>query len=235
LSGSRMFPFITKTWNPLGGECLHQCYYCWAQGPEGLAKTHNMKKYRGKPSLIDKEFQRKFRMYEDFIFVCDMLDLFGTWVPNDYIIAILNFCRKNSQVSFLLLTKNPDAYFHFYDNIPPNCYFGCTIESNRDYPELSRAPAQSKRLELMLKLSHAINGNHILARGRTFISIEPILEFDYEPFVSKLLKMRPWAVAIGYDNYDNKLPEPSLAKTMQLIDRLEKAGITVYRKTLRAA
>jgi protein gp37 len=230
LTGSRMFPFITKTWNPLGGQCLHQCYYCWAQGPDGLAQTRNMKKYRGLPSLIDKEFLRKFKPYNDFVFVCDMLDLFGTWVPNEYIIRVLDFCRKNSQVSFLLQTKNPDAYFHFYDNIPPNCYLGCTIESNRDYPELSGARPQTRRLEQMSKLSHTLAGEkHI------FISIEPILDFDYEPFVSQLLKMRPWAVAIGYDNYDNKLPEPSLAKTMQLIDRLEKAGITVYRKTLREA
>jgi hypothetical protein len=31
----------------------------------------------------------------------------------------------------------------------------------------------------------------------------------------------------------NKLPEPSLSKTMQLINRFEKADITIYRKTLR--
>lgn len=231
-----MFPFITKTWNPLGGECLHHCVYCWAQGPEGLAKTRNMEKYLGKTSLINKEFKRK-TMFSGhaFIFVCDMLDLFGRWVPNLYIIRVLNFCRDQKPTPFLLLTKNPEAYFHFFDNIPFNCYMGCTIESNRDYPELSRAPPQSKRLELMVKLSHAIYRNHILQQGRIFISIEPILDFDYEPFVSKLLKMHPWAVAVGYDNYGNKLPEPSLVKTMQLIDRLEKAGITVYRKTLREA
>jgi hypothetical protein len=224
-----MFPFITKTWNPLAGECRHGCTYCWARK---LAADKKMAKYQGEPRLIESICKR-FKA-EDFVFVCDMLDLFGEWVPSDDIKVVLGRIA-GSPAQFLLMTKSPDAYFHFYDNIPPNCYFGCTIESNRDYPELSRAPVQSKRLDLMLKLSHAVNGNHILARGRTFISIEPILEFDYEPFVSKLLKMRPWAVAIGYDNYGNKLPEPPLAKTMQLIDRLEKAGITVYRKTLREA
>jgi len=45
--------------------------------------------------------------------------------------------------------------------------------------------------------------------------------------------LQPWAVAVGYDNYNNHLPEPPLEKTMQLIERLEKAGITVFRKTLR--
>jgi hypothetical protein len=42
-------------------------------------------------------------------------------------------------------------------------------------------------------------------------------------------------MAVGYDNYNNRLPEPTLSKTMQLIDCLEKTGITVYRKTLREA
>jgi hypothetical protein len=54
-------------------------------------------------------------------------------------------------------------------------------------------------------------------------------------FFASLVAAEPRAVAIGYDNYDNKLPEPSLTKTLQLIDSLEKAGITVYRKTLREA
>ena len=46
-------------------------------------------------------------------------------------------------------------------------------------------------------------------------------------------RFRPWAVAIGYDNYNNGFPEPPLSKTMQLIDELESLGIKVYRKTLR--
>jgi len=89
------------------------------------------------------------------------------------------------------------------------------------------------RLINMLDLSRVDNGPHVLPLGRIFISIEPILDFNYEPFVAELLKIRPWAVAVGMDNYGNRLPEPALAKTMQLIERLEKAGIKVYRKTLR--
>jgi len=65
--------------------------------------------------------------------------------------------------------------------------------------------------------------------------VEPIQDFNLDYFTERIIEIKPWAVAIGYDNYDNKLPEPSMAKTMQLIDRLEKAGITVYRKTLREA
>ena len=37
------------------------------------------------------------------------------------------------------------------------------------------------------------------------------------------------------NNYRNKLPEPSLAKTEELIEDLESVGIKVYRKTMREA
>lgn len=41
-------------------------------------------------------------------------------------------------------------------------------------------------------------------------------------------------VAVGMDNYGNGFPEPSLEKTMQLIEELEfNRGIKVFRKTLR--
>lgn len=39
---SRMFPFITCTWNPLCGRCQHECDYCWARE---LAQTRKLVKY----------------------------------------------------------------------------------------------------------------------------------------------------------------------------------------------
>jgi DNA repair photolyase len=41
---------------------------------------------------------------------------------------------------------------------------------------------------------------------RTFVSVEPILNFTPE-FETDLYRIRPWAVAVGYDNYNNKLPQ----------------------------
>jgi hypothetical protein len=72
--------------------------------------------------------------------------------------------------------------------------------------------------------------------NKLFVSIEPILDFSLLSFENDLVDfIRPWAVAVGYDNYNNHLPEPPLAKTLQLIEALEKAGIKVFRKTLREA
>lgn len=82
---SKMFPFITRTWNPLGGECKHGCRYCWARK---LAADEKMAKHQGEPRLYRRELEREFKP-GDFVFVCDMLDLFGDWVPRWMILAFL--------------------------------------------------------------------------------------------------------------------------------------------------
>lgn len=229
---SRMFPFITCTWNPLGGECLHKCTYCWARK---LAAEKKMLKYQGEPRIIEKELKRQFKQ-DDFVFVEDMSDLFGDWVASyllSYVfVKIQAILLDNVKTQFLFLTKNPKRYYHLGNTLPRRIVIlGCTIESNRDYL-LSFAPRQSERISWMQRLTidYAATANY-----QRFLSIEPILDFDLEDFSRQIIAIEPWAVAVGYDNYANKLPEPPLAKTMQLIEALEKAGITVYRKTLREA
>jgi hypothetical protein len=58
------------------------------------------------------------------------------------------------------------------------------------------------------------------------------MDFDLGILDKWLKDINPAVVYVGYDNYNNKLPEPSLAKTLQLIAELEKFT-RVRRKTLR--
>jgi len=224
-----MFPFITCTWNPLGGECRHHCEYCWARK---LIERNKFAKYEGAPRLIEKEMERQFK-FGDFVFVCDMCDLFGYWVPDELIEKILEVTRRFPETHFLFLTKNPGRYYYLMGRgrAGNNVVLGATIESNRSYLEFSRAPEQPERLKRMyqLRLDPWVSGGH----GR-FISIEPILDFDLD-FIPKIAQVVPWAVAVGYDNYGHHLPEPSLEKTLDLIRQLEANHIIVYRKTLREA
>ena len=220
----RMFPFITCTWNPLGGECRHLCEYCWARK---LIERNKFAKYQGRPRLVEKEMERQFK-FGDFVFVCDMCDLFGEWVPGQLIEQILAVTNSFRKTKFLFLTKNPDRYYCLMRPgvVWKNVILGSTIESNRSYSKLSHAPDQRERLSRMYQQFR-------LDRGlKRFISIEPILDFDLE-FIPEIVKIQPWAVAVGYDNYGHHLPEPSLEKTLDLIRQLEANHITVYRKTLR--
>jgi hypothetical protein len=208
-----------------------------------------MAKYRGEPRLIEWELQRQFEA-DDFVFVQDMSDLFAKNVPSRCILRVLDKI-KTQPANFLFLTKNPSRYDSFLRKFPDNVVLGVTVETNshylrsisidlRFYSEISQAISPRIRL---LALETLLLARLTIRKFRQpfFISIEPILDFNLEGpeardnFAGYIADLGPWAVAVGYDNYDNELPEPPLSKTMQLIDRLEKAGITVYRKTLREA
>ena len=49
------------------------------------------------------------------IFVCSMADLFGEWVPDEWIIDVLDACRRAPQHRYLFLTKNPTRYDELED------------------------------------------------------------------------------------------------------------------------
>lgn len=216
---SRMFPFITESkFNPLGGECKHHCYWndCWAKQ---LIRRMKMRKYYGEPRIVEHELKRTFKP-SDFVFVCDMCDLMGDWVPAYMIEQIVNYANR-SPAQFLFLTKNPKRYKDFcFDS---NCTLGATIETDNDLT-LCGAPSRSGRIEAMKFLDFP----------NKMLSIEPIMKFTPN-FVEDIVTIRPDFVAVGMDNYNLQLPEPKLLTTEALILALESAGIKVYRKTLRKA
>lgn len=211
---SRMFPFITETWNPIGGACPHGCVYCWAKA---LAKRYDMPKYQGPHRLYTKGLKRNFKE-EDFVFVQDMSDLFAETVPNGMIQSVLSRIKEFPNTTFLLLTKNPSRYLEF--DIPENCVCGATIETNLN-GDLGNAPLRRIRIKAMELLNHS----------RKMVSIEPIMQFSVR-FIHQLFRIHPEFVAVGYDNYNNHLDEPKLVFTEGLIDKIEAFGIKVYRKTL---
>ncbi len=73
-----------------------------------------------------------------------------------------------------------------------------------------------------------------LQYDRKFISIEPIMDFDLEIFAKWIEEIAPIQVSVGYDNWNNRLPEPSLSKTLQLIERLNEFTQVRERKLREA-
>lgn len=48
------------------------------------------------------------------IFVCSMADLFGDWVPDEWIKKVFDACKAASGHRYLFLTKNPARYIRLY-------------------------------------------------------------------------------------------------------------------------
>ena len=122
--------------------------------------------YRGKvkpyPYYFDPTFHR-YKLDEPqrwkkprTIFVCSMADLFGEWVPDEWIEEVFRACEKAPQHRYLFLTKNPARLCKMASaGVLPrhnNWWFGSTLDSKN-----------AKRFQ----------GGFVY---NTFVSVEPLTE-----------------------------------------------------------
>lgn len=61
------------------------------------------------------------------IFLSNMGDSFGEWVPDEWIKAQIELAQKYPQYTFQFLTKNPRRYEEF--SFPANCWLGTTWDA----------------------------------------------------------------------------------------------------------
>lgn len=219
----REFGEITHSWNPITG-CLHGCVYCWARDYARKLAAMGVKPYKThvfKPAFAEWRLKQRFPR-GSFVFVSDMGDMWGDWVPREWIERVLDAVKSKFRSKFLFLTKNPKRYLEFEGKFSDNVVLGVTLETNRDY-KLSGAPPPRERYEAMVELGWENKA----------VVIEPILDFD-EEFIDWIYEIKPKIAYVGYDNYGKKLPEPKIAKTRILLEALSE--ITDLRpKTIRKA
>lgn len=209
-----MYTWVTHTHSHLGGECPHECTYCYMDNP----RFGRHPRYSGEIRVIEKEFSVDYGKGKT-IFIENTNDLFAESIHTGYIIEVLMHCLKFPDNIYVFQTKNPCRYADqtIRAYMPENCIYGVTIETNRYTP--SKAPPVLERAEWMAQV-----------KGRKFVTVEPVLDFDLMPLVDLIKMCEPEFVNIGADSKGHNLPEPSMGLVMQLVDELKLINIDVREK-----
>lgn len=140
------------------------------------------------------------------IFVCSMADLFGDWVPDEWIAEVFKACEAAPQHRYLFLTKNPKRYraLQCKEKLPKQHWYGTSVtrKDDRDF---------------------------FVPGYNTFASIEPILEsFSDENHAAYRQMVHPWVI-LGAEtgNRKNKIV-PKKEWIMELVDYYSKFGYTKF-------
>jgi protein gp37 len=198
------------SWNPVTG-CEHGCRYCYARDianrfyDEGFEPTF-------RPDRLDAPQNTKIPKGREGepgirnVFVGSMADLFGDWVSQKWIDAVLEAVSNAPQWNFLFLTKNPKRMVNI--SWPANAWVGTTVDIRARVK-----PAQEAFRSIGAKVK--------------FLSCEPLLE----NVCFKDMTMFDWLI-IGGCSKTTKQPgvQPKWAWVEDLLRDARKDGLQVYFK-----
>ena len=98
------------------------------------------------PTLHEYRFRNLKKLKEGCnIFVGAMSDVFGDWVPDDWIKQVFMATMGDPQHNYLFLTKNPGRYIELLKSrLLPDCgnyWYGTSVTCNGDMEKAGRLPA----------------------------------------------------------------------------------------------
>ena len=228
-STNEMVDWAWWTWNPVTG-CWHGCPYCYARDianrfyetkfeptfyPNRLHAPQNMKPMSSE--RIKTEAKKRRIKLEDAhvfarnVFTCSMSDLFGRWVPEDWIFQVFQAVKSSPEWNFLFLTKFPQRLQEINDKLggfPDNVWVGTTVDTQS---RVALAEKSFRNIQAKVK----------------WLSIEPMLE----PLNFESLDMFD-LIAIGGQSRTTKEPEfqPEWVWVEALVRQARESNTSVYFK-----
>lgn len=155
-----------ETWNPVTGckKVSPGCKYCYAETIAGVRFRGTRAFPNGfEPTLHPDRLDQPFRWRKPRrVFVNSMSDLFGEFVPEDYLAEVFNVMRQADWLTYQILTKRAERLRHWTNARPwlkdaSHIWLGVSVE-DREYG-----------LPRIGQLRHA-------NAAVKFLSIEPLLE-----------------------------------------------------------
>ncbi len=206
------------SWNPVTG-CNHGCDYCYARA---IATSRDMAPYypAGFTPLFHHErldaplntpvpARAEIEPAHGRVFVCSMADLFGAWVPQEWIDQVVASTVANPQWEYLYLTKFPQRYDRL--QLPVSGWIGASVDERH-------------RAEPTLAAMRKVSGVKV-----KWLSLEPLLE----PIKFSTLEGIDWIV-IGAQS-ENVGQNPAFAPDFEwvadLVATARRDGCKVWLKT----
>lgn len=114
------------TLNPIKGKCKMGCSYCYARKLYDRFKWNPNIKFMPEYMLDVVTVKKPSK-----IFLCSTHELFGDWIPDDWIGYILDHIGDYPQHTFQILTKCSLRAMRF--NFPSNVWLGATLNTFEDW------------------------------------------------------------------------------------------------------
>lgn len=126
------------SWNPVTG-CLHGCDYCYAREiatterfkaayPVGFTPLFHHERLEAPANTTIPAAHRGDPAWRR-VFVCSMADLYGRWVPDEWIEQVHASMNAAPWWEYLLLTKFPARYVGL--DFPKNAWLGTSVDEQK--------------------------------------------------------------------------------------------------------
>jgi protein gp37 len=145
------------------------------------------------------------------IFVCNMCEFFGDWIPTDWQREVFKVIRANPQHRFYFLTKQPWNMAR-WSPFPDNCWLGATVCDKRT----------------AWNAWWYYFGGAVRAKLK-FISFEPLLDdvMEMPPLGRGAIRKADWII-IGSQTKPYNPPKKEWVQA--IVEAADEAGVPVFQK-----